>query len=77
MGYDHIRLPVDEKEVFDTDLNFNPETQQLIHDAIAWCKEYNMRIILDMHITRSHYFNDDKNSIILWKEQAEQDKPIG
>ena len=76
MGYDHIRLPVDEKEVFDTDLNFNPETRQLIHDAIAWCKEYNMRIILDMHITRSHYFNDDKNSIILWKEQAEQDKLV-
>lgn len=76
MGYDHIRLPVDEKEVFDPELNFNPETSQLIHDAIAWCREYNMRVILDMHITRSHYFNDDKNLIPLWKEQAEQDKLV-
>lgn len=76
MGYDHIRLPVDEKEIFDTDLNFIPETRKLVHDAIAWCKEYGMRIILDMHITRSHYFNDDKGTIALWRDPVEQDKLV-
>lgn len=76
MGFDHIRLPVDEKEIFDTNMEFVPTTRQLVHDAIAWCKEYNMRLVLDLHILRSHYFNDDKNSIILWKDPAEQDKLV-
>ena len=76
MGFDHIRLPVDEKEIFDTNMEFVPATRQLVHDAIAWCKEYNMRLVLDLHILRSHYFNDDKNSIILWKDPAEQDKLV-
>lgn len=76
MGYDHIRLPVDEKEIFDDDLNFIPETRQLVHEAIAWCREYGLRIILDMHITRSHYFNDDKNTIPLWTEKAAQDRLV-
>lgn len=74
MGFDHIRLPVDEKELFNTDLSFKTNIKELIHSAISWCQEYNMRLILDMHILRSHYFNDDKNSIKLWKDPAEQDK---
>ncbi len=45
MGFDHIRLPVDEKEIFDTNMEFVPATRQLVHDAIAWCKEYNMRLV--------------------------------
>ena len=76
MGFDHIRLPVDEKEIFDTNGDFIPSTRQLVHDAIAWCGEYNLRIILDFHILRSHYFNDAANDIILWKSQQEQDKMV-
>lgn len=76
MGFDHIRLPVDEKEIFDTQLNFIPSSVKLIHNAIAWCEEYGMRMVLDFHIIRSHYFNDDKNNILLWKDLAEQDKLV-
>lgn len=76
MGFDHIRLPIDEKEIFDTNGNYIESNRQLVHNAIAWCKEYNMRIILDLHIIRSHYFNDDKNTITLWKDVAEQDKLV-
>lgn len=74
MGFDHIRLPVDEAELFNTDLSFKNNIKDLIHSAISWCQEYDMRVILDMHILRSHYFNDDKNSIKLWKDLVEQDK---
>lgn len=32
-----------------------------------------MRVILDFHILRSHYFNDTEN-MTLWSSKAEQDK---
>ncbi len=73
MGFDHIRLPVDESELFSEDGSWNKEVRQYIHDAIAWCSEYNLRVILDFHILRSHYFNDTEN-MTLWKDVKEQDK---
>lgn len=76
MGFDHIRLPVDEKELFDTNGNYIQTTRQLIHSAISWCQEFNMRIVLDLHIIRSHYFNDATADIPLWKSTAEQDKLV-
>lgn len=45
----------------------------LIHKAVEWCKDLNMRVILDFHILRSHYFNDTEN-VTLWSSKAEQDK---
>ena len=73
MGFDHIRLPVDEKELFNTDLSFKTNIKNLIHSAIGWCEEYNMRLVLDLHIIRSHDFNHDKNAIKLWQSVGQQD----
>jgi len=74
LGFDHIRLPVDEKELFNADnpRTFKTATVQLIHNAIGWCQARNMRIILDFHILRSHYFNDTEN-MTLWTNPADQD----
>ncbi len=75
LGFDHIRLPVDESQLFTTDGKFIPETLQLIHDAVGWCKENDMRVVLDLHILRSHYFNDKQN-MSLWTDAREQNKLI-
>lgn len=40
-----------------------------------YCMSQNMRVILDLHILRSHYFNDTEK-MTLWKDKAEQDKFI-
>lgn len=74
-GFDHIRLPVDESELFTMNGEFVPSTLHLIHSAISWCKNNNMRVILDLHIIRSHYFNDQKN-MTLWNTPSEQDKLV-
>ena len=58
LGYDHLRIPIDEEQMFDKQGNKEPEAFQLLHNALDWCAEYNLRAVVDMHILRSHYFND-------------------
>ncbi len=61
-GFDHIRLPVDEEQLFSEDGQKIPEAFELLHNAIKWCREANMRVIVDLHILRSHYFNAGGNT---------------
>lgn len=56
-GFDHIRLPADEEQLFTEDGQKIPEAFELLHNAIKWCEKANMKVIVDMHILRSHYFN--------------------
>ncbi len=72
LGYDHLRLPVDEEQLFATDGTLDQETLSLVHNFILWCKEYNLRVVFDLHILRSHHFGNDVRP--LWKEESEQDK---
>lgn len=74
-GFDHIRLPVDESEIFTETGEWNTKSLKLIHNAIGWCKDVNLRVVLDFHILRSHYFNDTEN-MTLWTNKADQDKFI-
>lgn len=60
-GFDHIRLPVDEEQLFTEDGQKIPEAFELMHNAIKWCEKANMRVLLDLHILRSHYFNAGSN----------------
>lgn len=57
MGFDHIRIPIDEEQMFDEDLNPEEEAFALLHDALGWCKEFGLRAVVDLHILRSHHFN--------------------
>lgn len=61
-GFDHIRLPVDEEQLFTEDGQKIPEAFKLLHNAIKWCQNANMRVIVDLHILRSHYFNAGSES---------------
>lgn len=62
-GFDHIRLPMDEEQLFTEDGQKIPEAFELVHNAINWCKNANMRVIVDMHILRSHYFNNTPTKV--------------
>ena len=72
LGFDHIRLPVAESQLF-SDGKRNEETFQLIHNTIEWCRAANMRIILDCHMTKDHDFSKYQ-SIVLWKDTAAQSR---
>lgn len=70
LGFDHLRFPVDEEQMFNESGNKEPEAFALLHDALGWCQKYGLRAIVDLHILRSHHFNDAEKP--LWTDPAEQ-----
>lgn len=56
LGFDHIRLPVDEEQLWDETGKRDLEAFGLLDAALDWCAEYNLKAIVDLHILRSHYF---------------------
>lgn len=57
MGFDHIRIPIDEEQMFHDDGSKDTEAFSLLHEALEWCMRHNLRAVVDLHILRSHYFN--------------------
>ena len=74
-GFDHIRLPIDEMQMWDEQGNREADAFQLLKNCLDWCKEAGLRVIVDLHILRSHHFNAAEKP--LWTVPAEQDKLIG
>ena len=74
IGYDHIRLPVDEVQLWDESGKKYDDAFALLHDAINWCSANGLRVVVDLHIIRSHYFNSNVRP--LWTNPAEQSKFI-
>lgn len=56
-GFDHVRIPVDEEQLFLENGEKDAEAFALLHDALGWCRKYGLRAVVDLHILRSHYFN--------------------
>jgi endoglucanase len=73
-GFDHIRLPIDEEQMWDETGKRHEEAFKLLDDCITWCHDAGLRVVLDLHILRSHHFNADEKP--LWAKPEEQDKFI-
>jgi endoglucanase len=72
VGYDHIRLPIDEEQLWDIQGKKDAEAFELLHNAIAWCIKNNLRTVVDLHILRSHHFIAAVRP--LWTDTTEQVK---
>ena len=72
LGFDHLRLPVDEGQLWDESGQKNDTAFALLHEAIGWCRDAGLRCIVDLHIIRSHHFNHETRP--LWTEPEEQEK---
>ena len=56
-GFDHVRLPVDEKELWQENGTLNEEAFSVLQQALGWAHASHLRVILDLHTVRSHHFN--------------------
>ena len=74
LGFDHLRLPVDEEQLWDEAGNKEPEAFRLLHSAIEWAQKHKLRVVVDLHILRSHHFNAQEKP--LWTDPKAQDKFI-
>ena len=75
MGFDHIRLPIDEVQMWDENGKKHKEAFQLLHNAIDWCRKNGLRVIVDLHVIRAHHFNDPNNRQI-WEDITAQENFI-
>ncbi len=73
-GFDHLRMPIDEEQLFDESGKLIPEALILLHNSIEWCKNQNIRIIVDLHVIRSHHFNEGERP--LWNSFEAQEKLV-
>ena len=73
-GFDHFRLPVDEQQLWDSTGKREDEAFALLDSAMTWAKMAGLRVVLDLHILRSHHFNEKEKP--LWTQPAAQDKFI-
>lgn len=73
-GFDHVRLPIDEEVLWQENGQKNKEAFSYLHKGIEWALKNDLRVIVDLHIVRSHYFNagneGKKNS--LWEKPEAQ-----
>jgi endoglucanase len=72
MGFDHVRIPIDEEQMWDEEGNKHPEAFKLLHNAINWAFDNNLRVIVDLHVLRSHHFNYDNDR--LWEDPKAQEQ---
>ena len=75
IGYDHVRIPIDEAELWDTAGKPIDEQFAFLTNCLNWCAKYNLRAIVDLHILRSHYFNaaNEGGTNSLWTDTNAQE----
>jgi endoglucanase len=71
-GFDHIRIPIDEEQMWDEEGKKEAEAFDLLHQALGWMEMHNLKALVDLHIIRSHHFLDDDPP--LFTDPAEQQK---
>jgi endoglucanase len=74
IGYDHVRIPVDEKEMWDENGKPVAKAFECLTNCLQWCAKYNLRAIVDLHIVKAHYFNAANEGAVntLWTDSAAQ-----
>ncbi len=71
LGFDHLRIPVDEEELWHENGRSDQEAFDLLNQALDWCEAADLRAIIDLHILRSHHFLDA--SPALYSDPKEQE----
>ncbi len=75
LGFDHVRLPIDEIEMWHEDGSQNAEAFELMISALNWCRTEQLNVILDLHTVRAHHFNaaESGGHNTLWTDPKEQE----
>jgi endoglucanase len=57
IGYDHVRIPIDEMEMWDSTGKAIEVAFSHLSSCLDWCAKYKVRAIVDLHVIRTHHFN--------------------
>lgn len=62
MGVDHVRLPIDFELIEDEEGNIRESGYAYIQNAIDWCLDAGLNVVLDLHKTAGYVFDDSEYS---------------
>ena len=74
LGFDHVRLPIDEQELWTPDGKPNEAEFDRLLEAIGWSLRVGLRVLVDLHTVRDHHFNaaNHEGQITLWTDSGAQ-----
>ena len=74
LGYDHVRIPIDEQEMWSEDGRPVEESFACLTRALDWSAKHRLRAIVDLHIVRAHHFNaaNEGGRNTLWTDAKAQ-----
>lgn len=70
LGLDHLRLPVDEEQLWRKDGSREEEAFALLLEGLAWCGEAGLAAVVDLHILRSHHFLERSPALFADEREA-------
>jgi endoglucanase len=75
-GFDHVRVPIDEKEMWHEDGKPNEEAFAVLTKAIDWSSAHGLRVVVDLHTVRTHHFNaaNEGGTNTLFTDPAAQER---
>lgn len=82
LGFDHIRIPLDEEQLWKADGIKDSEAFGLLKDALGWAEKNDLKVIIDIHVLRSTQINgalslwtdpeNQENFVNLWRDISEE-----
>jgi len=78
-GFDHVRLPIDEKELWQADGQPDEKAFGYLLQAIGWSRAHGLRVIVDLHTVKAHHFNAANEGLTntLWTDPRAQEHFLG
>lgn len=69
---DHIRLPIDEEQMWDEAGEKETEAFDLLDSALDWCERAGLRAVVDLHLLRTHHFLDEEDPLLFADPREEE-----
>ena len=71
LGLDHLRLPVDEEQLWDERGAPHEEAWDLLQQGLDWTLAAGLNAVVDLHILRTHHFNEGPKPLFTEPAAAE------
>ncbi len=73
-GVDHVRLPIDYNLIENDDGSVKESGYSYIDNAVKWCRENNLNIIIDLHKTAGFSFDKGENESGFFESETLQER---
>lgn len=71
LGFDHVRIPIREDNLFDEKLNYRGSIMEILLDRVDYCIANNIKVIIDLHVTKNHRFGAEDNALFTSEREIE------